>query len=104
MAMVSRYGADHQRARYHADARAERLAGGGDAPTALRVAARDLQVAEGDEDERHGSHQHEDGRQAPHLGVEDRRDVIDRRPEVREHHRPRERRTQIADAAAGRAV
>ena len=44
------------------------------------------------------------GRQPADLGVEDRRDVVDRRPEVGEHDRPGERGPQVADAAAGGAV
>ena len=97
-------GADHQRARDDADARAERLAGGRHPAPALRVAARDLQVSERDEHEGDRRHQHEHRRQAADLGVEDRRDVVDRRPEVGEHHRPGQRRAQVADAAAGGSV
>ena len=97
-------GADHQRARDDADARAEGLARGRHPAPALRVAAGDLQVSERDEHEGDRGHQHEHRRQAADLGVEDRRDVVDGRPEVGEDDRPGERRAQVADAAAGGVV
>ena len=97
-------GADHQRARDDADARAEGLARGRHPAPALRVAAGDLQVSERDEHEGDRGHQHEHRRQAADLGVEDRRDVVDRRPQVGEHDRPGQRGAQVADAAAGGLV
>ncbi len=92
-------GADHERARDHADARPERLDGSGDAAAPLRVAMRDLEVLDRHEDEGDRGDEHEHRRERPDLRVEDAGNVKDRGPEVGEHHRPGQQRPQVPDPA-----